>query len=446
VDLAWLRMESQTNPMMITVLIRFAGQINYDHLVAEMETAVKRFRRLRQRIVRPSQFLRRPYWEEVPTFRAEDNIERMALPEPVGEEAVAKLVNEKMNTVLDFAYPLWKITLVDNHPAGSIIIVRVHHCIADGISLVRVLSTLTHPSGDASASKVSVSNLVEAENQPGIPAAPAPASTTDALPLPKALVKAPNAFDMMAAIFRILFRSADPPTILKVPLGKVKKAVWSEPFDVDEIKKIAQYKQATINDVMMAVSTGAIQRYMQLHNDSRKHNIRAFILVNLRGLHFDDELGNNFGLVFLDLPLDRAQPLARLEGVKHSMDTLKASAEYAATYLILNLLGMFPNWIEQLATRFLDTKGTVVATNVPGSRRELLMADAPIQSMIAWVPQSGRIGVGLSFVSYNGQLMVGLNTDAGLIPDPEKFIELFTEEFVSLRGAIPSNSSASNSS
>lgn len=439
-------MESQTNPMMITVLIRFAGQINYDHLVAEMETAVKRFRRLRQRIVRPSQFLRRPYWEEVPTFRAEDNIERMALPEPVGEEAVAKLVNEKMNTVLDFAYPLWKITLVDNHPAGSIIIVRVHHCIADGISLVRVLSTLTHPSGDASASKVSVSNLVEAENQPGIPAAPAPASTTDALPLPKALVKAPNAFDMMAAIFRILFRSADPPTILKVPLGKVKKAVWSEPFDVDEIKKIAQYKQATINDVMMAVSTGAIQRYMQLHNDSRKHNIRAFILVNLRGLHFDDELGNNFGLVFLDLPLDRAQPLARLEGVKHSMDTLKASAEYAATYLILNLLGMFPNWIEQLATRFLDTKGTVVATNVPGSRRELLMADAPIQSMIAWVPQSGRIGVGLSFVSYNGQLMVGLNTDAGLIPDPEKFIELFTEEFVSLRGAIPSNSSASNSS
>ena len=445
-DLAWLRMESQTNPMMITVLIRFAGQINYDHLVAEMETAVKRFRRLRQRIVRPSQFLRRPYWEEVPTFRAEDNIERMALPEPVGEEAVAKLVNEKMNTVLDFAYPLWKITLVDNHPAGSIIIVRVHHCIADGISLVRVLSTLTHPSGDASASKVSVSNLVEAENQPGIPAAPAPASTTDALPLPKALVKAPNAFDMMAAIFRILFRSADPPTILKVPLGKVKKAVWSEPFDVDEIKKIAQYKQATINDVMMAVSTGAIQRYMQLHNDSRKHNIRAFILVNLRGLHFDDELGNNFGLVFLDLPLDRAQPLARLEGVKHSMDTLKASAEYAATYLILNLLGMFPNWIEQLATRFLDTKGTVVATNVPGSRRELLMADAPIQSMIAWVPQSGRIGVGLSFVSYNGQLMVGLNTDAGLIPDPEKFIELFTEEFVSLRGAIPSNSSASNSS
>lgn len=442
-DLAWLRMESQTNPMMITVLIRFAGQINYDHLVAELETAVKRFRRLRQRIVRPRQFLRRPYWEEIPTFKAEDNIERMALPEPAGEEAVAKLVNEKMNTLLDFAYPLWKITLVDNHPAGSFIIVRVHHCIADGISLVRVLSTLTHPSGELSVAKASVNDLKQAENQPGITAAPTPASITGSSSRPRALIRAPNAFDMIAAIFRILFRSADPPTILKGPLGRVKRAVWSEPFSVSEIKKIAQYKQATINDVVMAVSTGAIQRYMQLHGDHRTHNLRAFILVNLRGLHFDDELGNNFGLVFLDLPLDRQQPLDRLDGVKQGMDTLKASAEYAATYLILNLLGMLPNWIEQLATRFLDTKGTVVATNVPGSRHELVMADAPIQSMIAWVPQSGRIGVGLSFVSYNSQLMIGLNVDAGLIPDPEKFIALFNEEFISLQSAVASNSSAS---
>jgi hypothetical protein len=119
------------------------------------------------------------------------------------------------------------------------------------------------------------------------------------------------------------------------------------------------------------------------------------------------------------------------------MDTLKASAEYAATYLILNILGMLPGWIEHLATRFLDTKGTVVATNVPGSRHELYLADAPIQSMCGWVPQTGRIGVGLSFVSYNDQLVVGLNVDAGLIPDPDKFIALFTEEYKSFQAVIP---------
>jgi diacylglycerol O-acyltransferase len=77
-----------------------------------------------------------------------------------------------------------------------------------------------------------------------------------------------------------------------------------------------------------------------------------------------------------------------------------------------------------------------VATNVPGSRQQLFLADAPIQSMFGWVPQSGRIGVGLSFVSYNGQLIVGLNVDAGLIPDPDKFIALFTEEYKSFQAAV----------
>jgi diacylglycerol O-acyltransferase len=417
-------MESQTNPMMITALIRFAGQVNYDLLITDLDAAVKRFRRLRQRIVLPDQILHRPYWDDLPTFRVEDNVERLALPLPLDEKSVERLVNEKMNTALDFAYPLWKLSLVDNHPDGSIVIVRLHHCIADGIALLRVLSTMTQPSTDVSSVQPQADSPALVQQQ---------AIPESGLGI---LSRKPNVVDMLAAIFRILFRLPDPPTILKGPLGRVKRAVWSEPLNVSELKKIAQYKKATINDVVMAISTGAIRRYMELHHDDRKRNIRAFIMVNLRGLRIDDELGNNFGLVFLDLPLDRQHPLDRLEGVKKGMDSLKQSAEYAATYFILNILGMLPGWVEQLATKFLDTKGTIVSTNVPGSRRKLIMADAPIQSLIAWVPQSGRIGVGLSFVSYNNQLVVGLNVDAGLIPDPEKFLELFTEEYRSLYAAV----------
>jgi WS/DGAT/MGAT family acyltransferase len=241
---------------------------------------------------------------------------------------------------------------------------------------------------------------------------------------------------MIAALVRIITRPADPPTRLKGPLGKVKKAVWSEDFSVPEIKKIANCEQATINDVMMAVATGAIRRYMELHKDSRKRNIRAFILVNMRGRSYDDELGNKFGLVFLGLPVDREQPVERLAAIKRGMDILKTSAEYAATYFILNILGLSPQWIEDLAIRILDTKGTVVATNVPGSRRQLYLAEAPIQSIVAWVPQSGRIGVGLSFISYNNKLVVGLNADAGLIPDPDVFLQLFIEEYKSLQVAV----------
>jgi WS/DGAT/MGAT family acyltransferase len=444
-------MEHPTNPMMITVVIRFTGKINYDRLITDLGVTVKRFRRFRQRIVRPTQILRRPYWDDDPAFKVEDHVERLNLPLPADKAAVERLANEKMNTILDFDHPLWKVTLVDNHPDGSIIIVRVHHCIADGISLMRVLMSMTQASTEAPADNATLENPNRDERQddsvPDIPRTLVQASptNTNATTGRGTLYKNPTVLDIVVAIARIIFRPPDPPTILKGPLGRVKKAVWSEPFSVPEIKNIARSKGATINDVLMAISTGAIRRYMDLHNNNRRRNIRAFILVNMRGLNFDDELGNKFGLVFLDLPLEHEQPLERLEGVKKGMDRLKASAEYAATYFILNILGMLPEWIEHLATRFLDTKGTVVATNVPGSRRELILADAPIQSIMGWVPQSGRIGVGLSFISYKDQLVVGLNADSGLIPDPEKFLELFIEEFKSYRAVLQAETTSTQS-
>ena len=95
-----------------------------------------------------------------------------------------------------------------------------------------------------------------------------------------------------------------------------------------------------------------------------------------------------------------------------------------------------PEWVEHLATKILDAKGSVVATNVPGPRQLIYLAGAPINSIKAWVPQSGRIGVGLSFISYNNQLFVGLNVDAGLVPDPEKFLQLFAEEYKSFQAVL----------
>jgi diacylglycerol O-acyltransferase / wax synthase len=455
VDLAWLRMESPNNPMMITVALQFHGPIDHERLITTIKVSLSPYRRFRQRIVRPDKFLSRPYWEDDPDYRVEDHVERLDLRLPADDAVLGELINRKMNTVLDFAHPLWKVTLVDNHPAGSVLIVRVHHCIADGISLMQVLLRMT-----LTESEEAVNRAAMESSNPG--AAPA----TSALPIPqsagqiydrgdvsltlsqtdpgdlapkpiqKAANRNPSITEIIAAIARIIFRPPDPPTIFKGQLGRTKKAVWSEPYDIREIKEIAQMKQATINDVLMAISSGAILRYMQLHNDYRKRNIRAFILVNLRGRELDNELGNKFGLVFLKLPLDRGLPQERLDAIKRGMDSLKASAEYAATYIILNILGQLPGWIEHLATRILDTKGTVVSTNVPGPRHPIYLAGAAISSIKAWVPQSGRIGVGLSFVSYNNQLVVGLNADAGLIPDPEKYLDLFYEEYKSLQAVF----------
>jgi hypothetical protein len=175
---------------------------------------------------------------------------------------------------------------------------------------------------------------------------------------------------------------------------------------------------------------------MEIRKKVPGNNIRAFILVNMRGRELNEDLGNKFGLVFLSLPVNRQQPLERLEAIKLGMNYLKASAEYAATYLILHILGMLPAWVEDLAAKLLDSKGTIVATNVPGPRMQLSLAEVPVTSIRAWVPQSGRIGVGFSFISYNGKMGVGLNTDVGVIPDPEVLLDLFIAEYHSMLALV----------
>jgi diacylglycerol O-acyltransferase / wax synthase len=456
VDLAWLHMEKATNPMAISVVLQFKGQLNYDRLVTTIRDTFGHYRRFRQRIVRPGQIFSRPYWEDDPDYRVEDHIQHLDLQFPADDAVLEEFINKNLNMTLDFAHPLWKVIVVDNHADGSILIARVHHCIADGISLMRVLLQMTKASSEEPANQASEDNSNQQETQANRESANTQTtlqafdrseiSPTDSITKPgetisnhnrSDLSKNPAFTEIIAAMTRIIFRSPDPSTMLKGQLGKIKKAVWSEPFSLPEIKKIAKYKHATTNDVLMAIATGAIRRYIELHNDNRKGNIRAFILVNMRGHSLDYELGNKFGIVFLTLPVEGEQPLERLDKIKQNMDGLKASSEYAATYLILNILGLMPEWIENQAIKIFDSKGTVVATNVPGPRRPIYLAGAPIISIKAWVPQSGRIGVGLSFISYNNQVVVGLNVDAGLIPDSEKFIKLFTEEFQSFQAVLP---------
>ena len=84
---------------------------------------------------------------------------------------------------------------------------------------------------------------------------------------------------------------------------------------------------------------------------------------------------------------------------------------------------MAPVEVEQLGLRFFGRKATVVLTNVPGPREPLYMAGRKVDKIMFWVPQSGHMGLGISILSYAGGVMLGIATDAGLVPDPERILE-----------------------
>jgi len=184
----------------------------------------------------------------------------------------------------------------------------------------------------------------------------------------------------------------------------------------------------------MSAVTGALRRYLQDHNFPVDDlNIRALVPVNLRPLDEPLELGNRFGLVFPTLPLGAADVHERFIETRRYMNEIKESPEAVVAFSVLQALGMTPTDIESLFLTFFATKSSTVLTNVPGPQVQLYLAGSPLREIMAWVPQSGGLGMGISILSYNGGVMVGVTTDVGLVPHPEEIVNNFYIEFEALR-------------
>jgi diacylglycerol O-acyltransferase len=445
-DYAWLRMDDPRNLMVITGLMTFDQPLDIERLSALIERDMMKIRRFRQRIKPARLPFIRPAWEDDPNFSLDSHLERVSLPSPGDKSSLQQLISLVMGLELDYNRPLWHIYLVEHYGPGSALIARMHHGIADGIALMQVLLSLTAlspdgvPIGQALGPKSGSTKQVQTQKSAVLPKKQVgfrelayegqrmlrdPAHARSRIRLGARLA---------AAIGQIALRWPDPPTIFKGPLGYQKRAVWSEPIDLSTVKMIGKTFHGTVNDVLISAAAGALGRYMQSKTVvSKPLNIRGLIPVNLRPIELDDELGNKFGLVFLSLPLGIDNPVERLRIVKGNMDALKTSVEPVATFGVLNLLGAVPDRVEDIAVDFFDTKASSVITNVPGPQTQLYLAGAPINTVMAWVPQSGRISLGISIISYNGKVWLGVASDQGLLPDPEKIVSYFNAEYHDLK-------------
>ena len=160
--------------------------------------------------------------------------------------------------------------------------------------------------------------------------------------------------------------------------------------------------------------------------------IRALVPVNLRRAGDEEQLGNRFGLVALELPVGVENPLARLYATRQRMESLKGSLQAMLTLSILGAVGMAPKFVQQQILDLLANKASAVMTNVPGPQQPLWFAGSQLKQQMFWVPQSGKIGMGVSILSYDNKVQFGLITDHARIPDPERIVARFASEFEKL--------------
>lgn len=449
VDAAWLKMEDPTNLMMVTGVMTFPGKLDYDYFRALIENRLLQFDRFRQRVIRPAMPFTPPYWEFDPLFDLNAHLHRVALPHPRNKMALQEMVSDLMSTSLDFSKPLWHMHVVEGYGDGGALIVRLHHCMADGMALVGVLLALTdlspgatppepdgHPDSDSALNRGRDASLRILGQQA--------ASFLDAgvdlgrrtlieglesylnPDRPRQLAELSS--DYAHAASKLVLRAPDPKTVFKGRLGVAKRAAWSRALPLAEVKAMRRVTGATVNDLMVAAVAGGLRRYLEQHGEE-VHDFRAAVPVNLRAPSEMGEMGNKFGLVFLDLPVSVVDIKERLDVVRHRMASLKESQEAPVSLDILAGMGLSPQVIQDIVVGIIGAKATTVLTNVPGPPIPLYLAGRRIDSLMFWVPQSGRLGLGISILSYAGNIYVGVATDAGLIPQPDELILAFYAEY-----------------
>ena len=474
VDTAWLRMDCDANLMMIIGVWQLSPGVKYAAVCERIENTLLRYDRFRQRVLEDASGAT---WVEDRHFDLRNHVLLEKLPKLAkghSQEALQDRVATLATQRLDPKRPLWQIHLIEDYTGpdgarGSAMIVRIHHCIADGIALISVTMSLVDggvappaPLAKSAYSKSAAKNAVESAEDwiadtllkpftdlsvKALGLLGDPEGMKDGIEkgFQKGVQKGiAGSIDMARVLYQLASDSAalalmpdDSKTRLKGKPGGQKKVAWCQPIPLEDVKAVGKALNCSINDVLLSCVAGALGEYLKsLGDDVTGQEIRAMVPVNLRPLDPDGmqahKLGNRFGLAPLVLPIGLENPVERVYEVRKRMSALKGSYQPLLAFSLLAVAGLLIKPAQDMMLNLFARKTTAVMTNVPGPRDKLKFCGATLEQSMFWVPQSGDVGLGVSILSYGGGVQFGVITDSALCPEPQRIIDEFLPEFARL--------------
>lgn len=418
-DFAWHRMDGDKNLMVINSFLIFEGKLDMDRLVSTIAHRLPNYPRFTQKVLTR---LGRPRWIEDQQFDILKHIERTALHTQLSPYELQQKLTEMAHVPLESGRPLWHMSVIDQVGSGYAIVFRVHHCITDGLGLIHVLNHLTddNDSHGESPSMTGHPHSAKIVLQ----------SVYSGLARPLSWLK------VAAHVTRLSLLWPDAKTQLKAPLTGNKQLVWLPPLEMEQVRSMAKRMGVTLNDVWVAAVSGALREYLSEQGEQLDGRpLRAAVTFNLREKTNAFQLGNEFGLVALELPTNVANPRLRLQEANQRMNAIKRSHQPQATMAFLSIAGCLPRPLQRFALNLFTSKGSVVLTNIEGPTHPRYLAGSKMTDLICWVPQAGVMGVGFAFISYAGQIQLALFVDTDLVKFPERLMALTREAFAKLEHA-----------
>lgn len=449
IDRAWLAMDRPANPMIVSAIFEMDDVEDVSRLGRAIFEGLSQHDRFRQRI----DDVRRPRaWTRV---EALDPGYHVQLRRPRGVRALEDLkadISAEIGRALDPAFPLWRVFLFPTSARKVAVLFRAHHAMADGISLMRLLlrlmdagarpdasATATRPAPDAGPLGAIIDRLSRL-NRALIRAHRFEQALLDGSATNGASLKA--ALDAAASIGRTLAGHHDRPACLSGALEGHRRLDWSRPLPLAPLRERAHTLDLTLNDLFLAALAGALGHYLRSHGPTDEScEVRVSIPVNLRAVD-DASLGNQFGLVLLDLPVGVEDAVSRRVIVGQRMRRLKRSLEAKAMLAALAALGHLPASAGKALVDRVASTSCAVVSNLPGPDHVLRFDSARLTRAMFLPPQTGHIGLGISILTYAGNVSLAVCSDTGVVAEPGQILRPFAKELKSLIGPQSSRAHA----
>lgn len=436
--------ELPTSLVTITGMMTFKKKVNVKKLHEVLTERLLKYERFHKKIVMKKD---QPMWQMDEAFHLKGHVFHSTLGGKGDYEALRKKISELMSNPLDYSRPLWDVHIIDNYNGGSTVVWRIHHAIADGIALIKVVFSLTGTSAKESLNHSLGAYAPKAPKKHGLLEDIGHLFHTGEnifheaqhlLQHPETLKDALDHTWKAAKEIGALFGSKEiTGSLYKGNLSLKKKTAWATAFDLDVIKAAGKAHQATVNDVLLALLSGAIRRHLLLHKQDVSEGLRVVVPVNVRGHHDDIILHNEIGMLSLELPVHLKTFKQRLPYIKAKTALLKNSIEPMLVNKVMEVVADYlPKPAKQKFAEIMGSKIAGVITNVPGPRHPVYLAGSKVSDLVCWIPHTAPLGIGISLLSYNSNVSVGVVIDQNRVKDPDAITIGFKREFLQLTKQI----------
>jgi WS/DGAT/MGAT family acyltransferase len=436
-------------------LARPDGGIDIDRIRQAMEAGLYRMPRYRQRITRVPVF-GQPVWVDDAHFNLAYHVRHTQLPRPGDLRQLKRLVGRIMSQQLDRGKPLWEMWVVEGVEGDrAAIVTKVHHCMIDGVGSVGLSGQVMRPTPDPDPRlseppprwlpRPAPGPLQllggEALHRLGGPLATLGALRRAAADPRAAWRSAVETADGMVQALTTSFRPASP-SPLNVDIGPHRRFDWTT-ADLAAIRDVRARLGGTVNDVALAVLSGALRRFLRRRGETLDGvDFRAMIPVNVRTDETRERLGNKVAMVVARLPVDEPDRRRRLERVIAETRAIKRSRQALGVEMLERLSdrissGLFVQF-GRLTARCRPFN--LVVTNVPGPQFPVYMLGARMTGCYPLVPLFNGQALGVALFSYDGAMAWGFNADWDVVPDLHDLVDAVDAEMAALIGeaaAVP---------